>query len=228
MDILPRTFSVLRAATLLLAVTLLVGALPANAAHPSASIKEDRVLTSEEKFIQSLGDQAIEILTDAGVKKQVRKEKFRKLMRDSFNLKKIARFVLGRNWRMASKEERKEYLALFESLVIKTYSDRFALYTGEGFIVVSAKKEGKKDYVVNSHITRPNGAPATTVAWRVRNKKGKMGILDVMVEGVSMSVTQRQEYSSIIQRNGGSIEALLGVMRDRVGVKKQVSTAAAS
>lgn len=214
---MPRITFSLKAAILILAIAVTGHALPAQAADDKAPIKADKKLSSEEAFIQSLGDNAIEILTNKKVTQEKRSSLFHKLMRSSFDLKTIARFVLGRNWRAASVEERKEYLDLFESLVVKTYSDRFALYTGEGFKVVSSKKEGKKDFVVNSQITRQNGAPATSVAWRVRNKKGKRSIIDVMVEGVSMSVTQRQEYSSVIRRNGGEIKALLDMMRARAG-----------
>lgn len=58
------------------------------------------------------------------------------------------------------------------------------------------------------------------MTWRVRQKADKIGIIDVVVEGVSMSLTQRQEYSSVIQRNGGDITALLDLMRQRVAEKK--------
>ena len=178
---------------------------------------EQSAMTAQARFIQSLGDRAISILADKTITEEVRSTQFRNMLRDSFDLTTIARFVLGRNsWATATPAQQKEYMELFEALVVKTYSDRFALYTGEGFKVRSSAPEGDRDVIVNSAITRPDGSPGTNVVWRVREKDGKMGILDVVVEGVSMSVTQRQEYSSVIQRNGGNIEALLTLMRERV------------
>ena len=105
---------------------------------------------------------------------------------------------------------------LFEALVVKTYSDRFALYTGEGFQVTGVRPESEKDYVVTSEITHPDGSQPTEVDWRVRKKESKLGIIDVVIEGVSLSVTQRQEYASIIQRDGGQINGLLALMRQQL------------
>jgi phospholipid transport system substrate-binding protein len=186
-----------------------------SAAHESAT-------TAEGTFIGDLGQEAINILKNMDISKQDRTEKFRDLLRRTFDLETIARFVLGRNWMRATEKQQKEYLDLFEQLVVKTYSDRFTLYTGEGFRVTAVDAQGKKDKVVTSEITHPDGSQATSVIWRVRNRKGKMGIIDVVVEGISMSVTQRQEYSAIIQRNGGDIEALLKMMRSRADDKKEV------
>ncbi len=204
MSFLPRVF-----AASLFAAFLSLSVAPSFAAAQAS-------LAPEGKFIQSLGDRAVATLADKSLSENKRNEKFRQMLRDSFDLQTIARFVIGRSWLSASPAQQKEYLDLFESLVVKTYSDRFKLYTGEGFIVRNSRPEGTKDFIVNSDITRPDGSPATTVTWRVRQRDGKLGIIDVVVEGVSMSVTQRQEYSSVIQRNGGDIEALLSMMRDRV------------
>lgn len=181
-----------------------------------AARADDTALSPQGTFIQNLGDKAVAILADKALTPEKREEQFRAMLRDYFDLSTIARFVIGRSWLTATPEQQKEYLGLFESLVVKTYSDRFKLYTGEGFKVRDSRPEGTKDFVINSDITHPDGSPATIVTWRVRQKDNKMGIIDVVVEGVSMSVTQRQEYSSVIQRNGGDIEALLKMMRERV------------
>lgn len=177
---------------------------------------EQQELSAQSKFIQSLGDRAIALLANKEIPAEERDSQFRTILRDSFDLQTIARFVIGRSWMTATPEQQKEYMDLFEALVVKTYSDRFALYTGEGFKVRSSVPETDKDTIVNSNITRPDGSASTTVTWRVRTKGDKMGIIDVVVEGVSMSVTQRQEYSSVIQRNGGDVGALLELMRKRV------------
>lgn len=218
MSFLLRSSFCLRSAFLF--AVLVGGYAPAALAEPAADVpaassaQTDK--TPQGKFIQSLGDKAVSILANKKISAQERNDQFRNMLRESFDLNTIARFVIGRSWLTATEPQRTEYMSLFESLVVKTYSDRFALYTGEGFKVRSTTPEGEKDFVVSSDITHPDGTPPTSVVWRVRQKGDKMGIIDVVVEGVSMSVTQRQEYSSVIQRNGGDIEGLLALMRERV------------
>ena len=172
--------------------------------------------TPQGAFIQNLGDKAIAILADKSISKEQQSEQFRQMLRDTFDLMTIGRFVIGRNWMAASATQQQDYMHLFEALVVKTYSDRFALYTGEGFRVRSVRPEGEHDFIIASEITHPDGSQPTTVDWRVRQKADKFGIIDVVVEGVSMSVTQRQEYAAVIQRNGGNIDGLLDVMRQRL------------
>lgn len=202
-----------------LALMLSVAVFPVLAAAPAAApnaAETVAVATPQGKFIQDLGDKALSILADKNNTADQRNVKFRQMMRDSFDLTTIGRFVLGRNWLAATPEQQKEYMHLFEELVVKTYSDRFALYTGEGFRVKAARPEGERDFIVNSEITHPDGSPSTSIDWRLRQKDGKLGIIDVVVEGVSMSVTQRQEYASVIERNGGNIDGLLDVMRQHL------------
>lgn len=226
MSIKPCTFVAVRTLTLLSCLTCVMGTLPALAnnttalpARPPVAVPAQAELSTQGAFIQTLGDKAISILADKTISEEVRDTQFRNMLREAFDLPTIARFVIGRGWASATPDQQKEYMDLFEKLVVKTYSDRFALYTGEGFKVRSSVPETEKDTIVNSNITSPDGSPSTTVTWRVRQKGDKLGIIDVVVEGVSMSVTQRQEYSSVIQRNGGDVGALLDLMRQRVAEK---------
>jgi len=191
-------------------------AFPAFADAVSATTHETAIVTSQGRFIQDLGDKAIAILADKNLTPDKRDTKFREMMRSSFDLSTIGRFVIGRTWLSASADQQREYMKLFEQLVVKTNSDRFAMYTGEGFKVRAVSPQGERDFIVNSDITHPDGSPPTTVDWRLRQKDGKLGIIDVVVEGVSMSVTQRQEYASVIERNGGNIDGLLDVMRQHL------------
>jgi phospholipid transport system substrate-binding protein len=204
---------------LALAAILLIGyaPMPALAAPPAAAQNHEQSLaTPVGKFIQQLGDQAIAVIADKNLNQDQRTDKFRDMLSTSFDLPTIGRFVIGRSWNAASPGQQQEYMKLFESLVIKTYSDRFALYTGEGFQVTAVRPESEKDSIVNSEITHPDGSEPTSVDWRVRNKDGKLGIIDVVVEGVSLSVTQRQEYASIIQHDGGKLDGLLALMRKQL------------
>lgn len=204
--------SALRYLAALICVIGLSTTIPALAQTAQIPVAE----TAQGKFIQELGNKAVAILQDKAINETQRQQQFRDLLRTHFDLMTIGRFVIGRSWNSATPAQQDEYRRLFEELVVKTYSDRFALYTGEGFRVTAVRPEGERDFIINSGITHPDGSPDTAVDWRVRQKDGKLGIIDVVVEGISMSVTQRQEYSSVIQRNSGSIDALLDLMRKRL------------
>lgn len=209
---------VLRAA---LAVLLLAGLLPAaavaqDADSPAVQTRQQAVANPVGKLIQSLGDEVISILANKNITQDQRSDKFRQILQTSFDLPTIGRFVIGRSWNAATPAQQQEYMHLFEELMIKTYGDRMALYTGEGFQVSGMRAETEKDFIVASQITHPDGSEPTEVDWRVRRKEGKLGIIDVVIEGVSMSVTQRQEYASIIQRDGGKLDGLLVLMRQQL------------
>lgn len=163
-------------------------------------------------FVSSMGDKAIEFLSNSSLSQSQKEKEFQKLLTRNFDMATIGRFALGKNWRSATTAQQKEYLKLFEDLVVRVYASRFNEYKGEGFNVASAKPSGKKDVLVTSYIV-PNGGSKVQVDWRVRNKNGQNKIIDVIIEGVSMSLTQRSDFSSVIQRGGGDFEVLLAHLR---------------
>jgi phospholipid transport system substrate-binding protein len=167
------------------------------------------------EFIEQLADTAVAALTVNDITRVERVRRFRKLLNDHFDVKTIGRFVLGRYWRKASKDERAEFLSLFEDLIVDTYVDRFAKYSGEDLSVTKTESTRDDDSIVYSSINRPSGGPPIGVAWRLRLRNGSYLIIDVMVEGVSMGQTQRSEFASVIRRNGGEVKGLLAKLRDR-------------
>ena len=169
-----------------------------------------------QAFITGLADQAIAALTPPGLSRGERETRARALLNENFAVPTIGQFVLGRYWRTATPEERKEYLALFEEMIVVTYVDRFSRYSGERLKVTRTVTDNDSgDTIVYSEISRPAGQPIQ-VAWRVRKYATSFKIVDVSVEGVSMGQTQRSEFSSVIRNNGGSLTALLDEMRRRV------------
>jgi phospholipid transport system substrate-binding protein len=165
------------------------------------------------KFIQQLAREAIEVLARHDPNTP---QHFHDLLYKGFDVPYIARFVLGPYWNTATPGELQEYQRLFADMIVKVYSDRFSQYSGETLKVTGARADSDIDTIVSSQIVRPNGPPVT-VDWRVRYRNGEYKIIDVAVEGVSMGVTQREEFSSLIQRGGGKVEALLSALRQRVG-----------
>lgn len=168
-----------------------------------------------EKFVEQMGHKAISFLEDTSITDEKRKSGFKKLLEESFDMNTISRFSSGKNWRTASPEQRKEYMALFKEMVVNVYSERFSEYKGQIFKITGSRPEGDKDIIVNTRIVSPND-PEIKVDWRVRYKNGKYRIIDVIVEGVSMSITQRSEFASVIARGGGNFQVLIDHMKDQV------------
>lgn len=165
-----------------------------------------------QKFIDDMGQQAIGFLSNDKLSISQKEAEFRKLLKRNFDMETIARFASGKNWKTATSEQQKEYLKLFENMIVEVYSARFNDYKGEEFDVASFRDNGKKDILVTSYIVPDNGSKVQ-VDWRVRNRDGQYKIIDVIIEGVSMSLTQRSDFSSVIQRGGGEFEILLSHLR---------------
>jgi len=163
-------------------------------------------------FVQSVDDKASAII-GKNVDVADREQRFRDMFVTSFDVPAIGRFVLGRYWRAATDAQKTEFLGLFEDMIVKTYSNRFTTYKEEQFTITGTRTDGDSA-VVGSTFAQTNGPPVK-VDWRVLKTDGTLKIVDVMVEGVSMSVTQQQEFGSVIQRGGGRIDGLLEAMRER-------------
>lgn len=160
-------------------------------------------------FVDSVGKRGIGILSAAATSEVQRKQSFKSLLNDSFDLTTIGRFALGRYWRVATAQQRGEYQRLFEKMIIDVYSDRFSSYSGQQLKTDSAKMVSDTDAMVTTFILPKDGGEKVRVDWRVRNTRGTYKIVDVVVEGVSMSVTQRSDFASVIQRGGGDIAVLI-------------------
>lgn len=175
-------------------------------------VSTDQVGKGAREFVDGMAQRAINFLGDEKLDQDQKQSKFRTLLQDSFDMETIGRFALGRYWRVATPGQRKEYQRLFRDMVVKVYSDRFKEYKGQKVDVRSVRVDGEKDALVTSFIVSEDG-PEVQVDWRVRYKDGKYRIIDVIVEGVSMSVTQRSDFASVIQRGGGDVEVLLAHLK---------------
>jgi phospholipid transport system substrate-binding protein len=193
-----------------------VGVLAQSVPPNAASNSNQAVQTPAVQFIQDIGNRATAVMADKSLVPEQRMQKYREILRDSFDMETIGHFVLGRSWGKATPEQRQTFLQLFEQIVLETYGDRLNFYSGETFHVKGTRRESDKDTVVSSEILHTNGSQPTSIDWRIRDVNGKVAIIDVIIEGVSQSVTQRQEYLSIIQRNNGNIDGLLDKMRQHL------------
>jgi phospholipid transport system substrate-binding protein len=148
------------------------------------------------------------MVSNEALSQDEKSRQFRGLLQQSFALKPIARFVLGRYWKQADDRQRERYVLLFEDYIVQSYSARFGEYAGETFRIIDEKPEGNSGTVVTTMIMRPQGEPVE-VQWFVREHKGELKIVDVVIEGISMSLTQRSDFAAAIRKNGGDINAFL-------------------
>jgi phospholipid transport system substrate-binding protein len=173
-----------------------------------------------KKFIQSLGDQAIEVLQQKTMSLDQREDRFRGILTDGFAIPLIGRHVLGGLWPKATPEQQQQYLQLFQEWIVKTYAIRFGGYSGEKFSVTDAKiNEQDKDVFVGTRIDRPEGKPSVTASWRVRKIDNQPKIVDIQVDGVSMLATHRLEFSAV--GNQGGMNAILDSLKQRIAKLKQ-------
>ena len=158
-------------------------------------------------FLEGFGNQAIKLLAETAPGEAKREAEMRRLLNEGFDIEFIGRFVLSRYWRSASEAERAEFRQLFEDYLIAAYGRRFGTYSGEKFVIGQTFPQDDERAVVRSDVVRPSG-DTMTVDWRVQRREGKWRVVDIMVEGVSMMVTQRSEFTALLQRENGSIAAL--------------------
>jgi len=166
-----------------------------------------------EAFIQSMAQEALESLTQQGSSREERIKRFRKMFNAHFAVRSIGKFVLGRYWRKASKDEQAEYLSLFEDLMVTSYVDRFQRYAGKNLNILKTRAEKGSAVTVFTEIARPDGARPVQVLWRVGARGEIIKTLDVVVEGASMSQTLRSDFGSIIRQKGGKVSGLLEELR---------------
>jgi phospholipid transport system substrate-binding protein len=171
--------------------------------------------SSPERFIDNLAERALALVTDNGIGLAERRQKFDQLLAETFDMEGIGRFLLGRHWRLATPEDREAYLKAFTESTVYTYSNRFDDYSGQKLAVDGSREDGQFTLVA-SRIIDPKGGPDVRVDWRVIRQGDAFKVVDVVIEGVSMSVTQRQEYASVIQSNGGDVKALIKALNDRM------------
>jgi phospholipid transport system substrate-binding protein len=198
---------------LLIALPLAIAAIPAAAA-PTGNA--DAKATA---FMNQLWDQALQLLNKKTPTAE-RQARFRQLFHNDFDSPGIARFVLGRYWRIASPEEQKEFLRLFDDYVVFVYTARLSDFEGEQFKINGARPD-QGAVIVSTDVITPGAPSPLKVDWRLVDDDGTYKISDVIVDGVSMLVTQRSEFASVIQRHGGQLQGLLDLMRQKTASAAQ-------
>ena len=202
-----------RRALLILASLLLVVAsvMPPRAARAATA-------ASPEAFIDNLAAAALKTIanktTDAD-----REAAFRVLLDANFDVPRISRFVLGRYWNSANDADKQKFLSLFETYVVRAYSNRFSDYSGETVKVTGSHSQGEF-VIVSSQIVQTNGAPPIRVDWFVHQDGSDFRITDVSVDGVSMVLTEKQQFAAVMERDGKGVTGLNDVLAAKLSGKE--------
>ncbi len=169
-----------------------------------------------EQFIKNVTQQGIEELINSNVSESERRARFTKLFNQDLNLDFIGKFVLGRYWRTATPQQRNDFIDVYRKLNIQTWSERFNEFKGKHFEFLGTEKSKSADQIfVNTQVPMQEGAPAS-VKWRVKDTDGKLQIVDIIIENVSLAQTARSEYTSYIQKSPNGINGLIADLKAKL------------
>jgi len=165
-------------------------------------------------FIQSTVNRAAETLNSSFTKDQ-RIEKLKEIAKETVDIKGIGFYSLGNYRKNLSKNQLTNYINIFEEYFLKSFSSRLAEYSNPEIEVNSKKKLNENYTIVSSTLVATDSRPEVKIEWRVYTKNPEnLLIRDLIIEGLSLARTQKEEFSSIINSNDGKIEALLKNLSD--------------
>ena len=169
---------------------------------------------SPENFIQIIVDDAKKILV-ASNSKEYKYEKLTELAKEKVDIKGIGLYTLGSYRKELSDAQKEEYAKLFEQYFLKSFTSRLTDYSDPKINVISSEKKNDKYTIVSSVLLATNKKPEVNIQWRVYTKDPMNPLIrDLIIEGLSMARTQKEEFSSIIENNGGDINALFTKLKD--------------
>ena len=153
------------------------------------------------KYIEGVGQQAIDILKTPIKNLQTRELLFARMLNNNFDKKLIHRAVLGKASKGASPEQLVRFGKAFDKHIVKVYASQLGVYSNQLFIIDKAFNKGKKDTIVSSHIEHET-APPLRIDWRLRDRGNGIKIIDIAIEGVSLLATKRADFGASIKKGG--------------------------
>jgi len=183
---------------LLLAVFLLF----ANGFSSHDAFAEQKNYTEQSrKFVDDLGKRIIGIAADKKISEATRKTKIINEVDKVIDSDWLARFVLGKNYKNASDQQKSRFLTLYRQFMINTYGPKFKNYNGREFNVLSVNEQNGF-YIAKCEFIPHDSDKSISVDFRVKEREGKLFVLDFVAEGVSLIETQRSEFNSTISQKG--------------------------
>ena len=164
-------------------------------------------------FVQSTVNRASQILSD-NISKETKIEELKKVALDTVDIRGIGFYTLGKFRKNLSDEQKQKYSELFKEYFLKSFSSRLAEYSNPKIDVQSQEKLSDTYTIVSSILVATSERPEVKIQWRVYTKDpDKPLIRDLIIEGLSLARTQKEEFSSIIQSNDGDIQSLFASLK---------------
>ena len=169
-----------------------------------------------KQFIQEVVDEAKQILVDSN-SKEYKTKKLSEMALQTVDIKGVAYYSLGNYRKKLNEEQMKEYLVLFEKYFLKSFTSRLTDYSDPKIDVLSTDVLNPKYTIVKSILLATDKKPAVNIEWRVYTKNpDKPLIRDLIIEGLSLARTQKEEFASVIETNNGDITKLFITLKEFV------------
>jgi ABC-type transporter MlaC component len=167
-------------------------------------------------IIQSMGDALLATL-HAGPDKATREARFGEMYRRNFDNAGLAAWAAGRAYTAASPEQQQEYRQLFDTYVIKAYAALLQQYKGERLRVDKSESDGR-DIVVISNLVPPDPREPREIEmkWRMRLVGGRLMVTDVVIDKISLALTEKRAFADWLHERGGTLEGLMGKLREKI------------
>ena len=165
-------------------------------------------------FVQSTVNRASEALNN-NFSKEEKIERLKEIASETVDINGIGYYTLGAYRKNINEDQKKEYLNLFEQYFLKSFASRLAEYSNPEIEVLSKKKLNENYTMVSSILVGTEQRPEVKIDWRVYTKNPEIPLIrDLIIEGLSLVRTQKEEFSSIIQSNDGDINALFSTLKE--------------
>ncbi len=165
-------------------------------------------------FVQSTVNRASKILSD-DISKDQKIEELKKIAKETVDIIGIGFYTLGSTRKNLDESEKKKYADLFEKYFLKSFANRLAEYTNPEIDVYAKEKLNEKYTIVNSLLKATDQRPEVKIDWRIYTKNPSNPLIrDLIIEGLSLARTQREEFSSILNSNDGDINALFKTLEE--------------
>ena len=169
-----------------------------------------------KQFIQEIVDEAKKVLVDSNTK-EFKTKKLSEIALKTVDIKGVAYYSLGSYRKEFSDEQMKEYLPLFEKYFLKSFTSRLTDYSDPKINVLSAEILNPKYTIVKSLLLSTDKKPEVNIEWRVYTKNpDKPLIRDLIIEGLSLARTQKEEFASVIETNNGDVSKLFITLKEFV------------
>ena len=179
-----------------------------------SSIITNSIAIEPDIFVQSTVNRASTLLSEE-ISKEQKIEKLKLIAQDTVDIKGIGFYTLGAARKNLSDENKKKYSVLFREYFLKSFSSRLAEYTNPE-INVFAKEVLNKNYtIVNSTLMATDERPEIKIDWRIYTKNPEKPLIrDLIIEGLSLARTQKEEFASVLNSNDGDINALFETLEE--------------